>query len=385
MKITSIELFKVPPRWLFLRIGTDEGITGWGEPIVEGRADTVLSCVEELKEYLIGKDPRRIEELFQVLYRCGFYRGGPVLSSAISGIEQALWDIKGKYYNLPVYEFLGGACKDKIMVYYGAGGTDFDSARKNSLRSKALGYKAFKSGWGSMPHGYVGGFDHIERCSAMCAGMRAALGSDAIIGLDFHGTGHKSMIKPLIHELDQYNLSFYEEPLMPDNLDILADIANISHTPIAIGERVYLRWGFREVLEKRCVDIIQPDLSHAGGIWECRKIAAMAESYDVAVAPHCPLGPIAFAACIQLDACTPNATIQEQGAIGVHDTSPQNIALSYLKDPTVFGFEDGFVRIPSGSGLGIEINEEYVREQAKIGHNWKNPVLYTDDGTPMDW
>ena len=385
MKITTVELFKVPPRWLFLRIGTDEGIVGWGEPIVEGSADTVLGCVEELKQYIIGKDPRRIEEIFQILYRCRFYRGGPVFSSAMSGIDQALWDIKGKYYNVPAYELMGGACKDKIMVYYTCGGKDYDTAKASAERSKSFGYKAFKTGWSPMPHGWIGGYDWVEGASAMSAGLRAGLGSDAIIGIDFHGRGHKSMIKPLVKELDQYHYSFYEEPLMPDNIDILKDIARISSTPLAMGERAYLRWGFKDVLEQKIVDIIQPDLSHAGGLWECRKIAAMAETYDVAVAPHCPLGPIAFASCLQLDACTPNSSIQEQGAIGVHDTSENNVALSYLKDREVFGFKDGFVKVPEGPGLGIEINEEYVREQAKIGHNWINPVLPMDDGTPTEW
>ena len=254
MKITKLTTYPVPPRWLFLKIETDEGITGWGEPDLEGRAATVAAAVGELSDYLVGKDPRRIEDHWQVLYRGGFYRGGPVLMSAIAGIDQALWDIK--------------------------------------------------------------------------------------------------------------------------------QLAAAS-TPIALGERLYSRWDFKAILASGAVDVIQPDPSHAGGISETRRIAAMAEAYDTAVALHCPLGPIALAACLQLDACTNNAFIQEQ-SLGIH-YNVANDLLDYITEPGTFAYSAGYVTIPTGPGLGIDVNEDYVSERALEGHRWRNPVWRHADGSVAEW
>ncbi|MEH6992419.1 galactonate dehydratase [Neobacillus drentensis] len=382
MKIKSIELFKVPPRWLFLKVMTDDGLVGWGEPVVEGRADTVKAAVEELSSYIIGQDPMRIEDLWQVMYRAGFYRGGPILTSAISGIEQALWDIKGKFYNAPVYDLIGGASRDKIRVYNWIGGDRPSDVREAALQQIAAGFTAVKMNASEELH-YIDSFSKFEKVIERIATVREVGGSDFGIGIDFHGRVHKSMAKILAKELDQYRPMFIEEPVLPENNEALKEIARYTSAPIATGERMYTRWGFKELLQQGIVDIIQPDVSHAGGILETRKIAAMAEAYDVALAPHCPLGPIALASCLQVDACSPNAFIQEQ-SLGIHYNQGNDI-LDYILNPQTFEYQDGFVSLPKGPGLGVEVNEEKVREAAKIGHDWKNPVWRNEDGTVAEW
>jgi galactonate dehydratase len=382
VKITKLELFKVPPRWLFLKIETDEGIKGWGEPVVEGKADTVAAAVMEMSDHIIGKDPMRIEDMFQVLYRGGFYRGGPILSSAISGIEQALWDIKGKFYNAPVYDLLGGACRDRTRVYSWIGGdrpSDVGQAAKQQVEA---GFTAVKMNATEEMH-YIDSIRKVDEAIARIAAVREAVGKDVGIGIDFHGRVHKSMAKIIVKELEPFRPMFIEEPVLPENNEALKEIARYTSCPIATGERMYTRWGFKELLAQGIVDIIQPDLSHAGGILETRKIAAMAEAYDIAIAPHCPLGPIALASCLQLDICSPNAFIQEQ-SLGIHYNQGSDL-LDYLKDPSVFQYEEGFVKNLTAPGLGIEINEDKVREMAAIGHNWKNPIWRQADGTVAEW
>jgi galactonate dehydratase len=382
MKITQMELFKVPPRWVFLKISTGEGLAGWGEPVLEGRAGTTIAAVEELKEYLIGKDPLRIEDHFQVLYRGGFYRGGPILMSAISGIEQALWDIKGRYYNAPVYELLGGAVRDKIRVYSWIGGDRPSEVGEQAAHLAAAGFTALKMNATDEMH-YVDSHTKIDAVLERIDSVRKAVGPDVGIAVDFHGRLHRAMAKILARALEPYRLMFIEEPVLPEHNEALREIAQQTSIPIATGERMFTRWGFKSLFEQGYADIIQPDLSHAGGILECRKIAAMAEAYDIAVAPHCPLGPIALASCIQLDSCTPNALIQEQ-SLGMH-YNKDNDLLDCLVDPSVFQFKQGYIDLPKGPGLGIEIHEEKVREAAKQGHNWRAPVWRNEDGTVAEW
>jgi len=378
MKITNMELFKVAPRWVFLKIETDEGISGWGEPIVENRADTVMTAVKEASEYLIGKDPMRIEDHFQVLFRSGFYRGGPVLSSAISGIDQALWDIKGKYYGAPVYDLLGGACRDKVRVYTWIGGDRPSGVAEAAKQRVEAGFTALKMN-ATDEMNYIDSFSKVTAAVDRLAAVREVVGPDFGIGLDFHGRVHKAMAKVLVKEMEPYHPMFIEEPVTPENNEALKQIASYTTIPIATGERMYTRWGFKQLLQEGVVDIIQPDLSHTGGILEARKIAAMAEAYDIAVAPHCPLGPMCLAASLQLDFCTPNAFIQEQ-SIGIHYN--KNIELlDYVKNPEFFQFEDGFITVKSNPGLGIEIDEEKVRRAAEIGHNYRAPVWRNEDGT----
>lgn len=382
MIITALKLYPVQPRWLFLKIETDEGICGWGEPVVEGHAHTVKAAVEEMSYYLLGKDPRKIEDLWQTMYRTGFYRGGPVMMSAIAGIDQALWDIKGKYYQMPVYEMLGGACRDKLKVYCWIGGDRPNDIRRQALEKYEQGYRAVKMNATEEMH-YIDTFDKVEAVVERVAAIREALGMKMDIAVDFHGRVHKAMAKVLARELEPLHPMFIEEPVLPQNNEALREIARSCSIPIATGERMFSRWEFKNLLQDGYVDIIQPDLSHAGGISECKKISAMAEAYDVAVAPHCPLGPIALAACVQMDTCTPNVFIQEQ-SLGIHYNQGSDL-LDYLNDRSVFTYKDGFTDILTRPGLGIDVNEELVEEMAKKGHNWKNPVWRNYDGTIAEW
>ena len=382
MKIATIELFQVPPRWLFLKMTADDGTFGWGEPIVEGRASTTEAAVNELSEYLIGKDPRNVEDLWQTMYRGGFYRGGEVLMSAISGIEQALWDIKGKALGVPVYELLGGAVRDKMRVYSWIGGDNPSDAANSAKGRIAEGYTALKMN-GTGPMEWIDTPAQVDLAASRLAAVREAVGKEVQIGIDFHGRVHKGMAKQLFKALEPSQPMFIEEPVLAENNEILLELSRLSHIPIATGERMYTRWGFKELLKTGAADIIQPDVSHAGGIWETRKIAAMAEAFDVAVAPHCPLGPIALASCLQVDFCSGNAFIQEQ-SLGIHYNQGSDV-LDYLTDPNVFKYENGFVPLLTAPGLGIEINEEKVREMAKVGHNWKNPIWRNVDGSVTEW
>jgi galactonate dehydratase len=382
MKITGYELFKVPPRWLFLKLETDEGIVGWGEPVIEGKAATVETAVHELMTYIIGKDALRIEDHWQTMYRAGFYRGGPILMSAIAGIDQALWDIKGKYYNAPVYQLLGGACRDSIRVYSWIGGDRPSDVGKAAKAVVDAGFTAVKMN-GTEELQYIDSYEKIDQVIERVAAIRETVGKYIGIGVDFHGRVHKPMAKILAKELEPYRLMFIEEPVLSENNEALREIAKHTSTPIATGERMFSRWDFKSLLVDGYVDIIQPDLSHAGGITECKKIASMAEAYDVALAPHCPLGPIALAACLQVDATAHNAFIQEQ-SLGIHYNQGSDL-LDYLVDASVFEYKDGFVKIPEGPGLGIEVNEAYVRKMAATGHNWQNPVWRHKDGSIAEW
>lgn len=382
MKITNYELYQVPPRWLFLKIETDEGIKGWGEPVIEGRAHTVKAAVEELMEYMMGKDPLRIEDHWNMLYRSGFYRGGPILMSALAGIDQALWDIKGKYYNAPVYQLLGGACRDSIKVYSWIGGDRPSDVGEAAKEAVSTGFHAIKMNGTEEMH-YIDTYDKVDEAVERVQAVREAVGNGVGIGIDFHGRVHKPMAKVLAKELEPFRPMFLEEPVLAENNEALREITRHTHIPIATGERMYSRWDFKPLLESGYADIIQPDLSHAGGITEVKKIASMAEAYDVAMAPHCPLGPIALASCLQVDATAHNAFIQEQ-SLGIH-YNKENDLLDYIKDRSVFDYKDGFVQIPQGPGLGIEIDEEYVKERAQEGHNWRNPVWRHQDNSIAEW
>lgn len=381
LKISQIELFKVPPRWLFLKISTDQGLSGWGEPIVEGKAATVKAAVEEMKDYLIGKDPLKIEDIWQTLYRGGFYRGGPILMSAIAGIDQALWDIKGKYLKQPVYELLGGKVRDKVQVYSWIGGDRPDNVAQAAQKKKDAGFKAIKMNATEELH-YIDNYKKVDKAVARVAAIRDQLGPDFGIAVDFHGRVHKGMARILFKELEPFRLMFIEEPVLSENIEALATMDTFG-IPIALGERLFSRWDYKKVFELNKVDIIQPDLSHAGGISEVKKIAAMAEAYDSAVAPHSPLGPINLAASLQIDAVTPNVFIQEQ-SLGIHYNQGSDL-LDYLVNKEVFKYKAGYAEIPVSPGLGIEIDEELVRSEAKKNHNWKNPVWRNEDGTVAEW
>ncbi|KAB0537362.1 galactonate dehydratase [Pseudochrobactrum saccharolyticum] len=382
MKITKLTTYIVPPRWLFVKVETDEGISGWGEPIVEGRALTVEAAVHELSDYLIGKDPFLIEDHWNVMYRGGFYRGGAVHMSAIAGIDQALWDIKGKALNVPVHQLLGGQCRDRIKVYSWIGGDRPSDVARNAKEMVERGFTALKLN-GAEELQIIDSYAKIDAIVETIGTVRDAVGPHVGIGADFHGRVHRPMAKVLAKALDPFRLMFIEEPVLSENYEALKEIANHTSTPIALGERLYSRWDFKNILSGGYVDIIQPDLSHAGGITECRKIASMAEAYDIALAPHCPLGPIALAACLQIDAVSYNAFIQEQ-SLNIHYNQDNDI-LDYITNREVFDYKDGFVAIPQGPGLGVDVDEAYVIERAKTGHRWRNPVWRHEDGSFAEW
>jgi galactonate dehydratase len=382
MKITKLTTFVVPPRWLFLRIDTDEGIAGWGEPVVEGRAHTVAALIAELADYLIGKDPGMIEDHWTVLYRGGFYRGGALHMSALAGIDQALWDIKGKLLNRPVHALLGGQVRQKMRVYGWVGGDRPKDLVQGAEAAAQKGLSAVKM-LATEECAFLDSHAKLDQVIARVGSLREAMGPDFGIAVDFHGRLHRAMAKQLAKELDPFHLMFLEEPVLSEHVEALKEIANHTATPIALGERLYSRWDFKNILSQGLADIIQPDPSHAGGITETRKIAAMAEAYDVALALHCPLGPIALAACLQLDAVCYNAAIQEQSLSIHYNTS--NDLLDYVGDPSVFAYCDGHVAIPQGPGLGIVLDEEALKRGVAMGHRWRPPVWRHPDGSLAEW
>ncbi|WP_122088685.1 galactonate dehydratase [Halalkalicoccus subterraneus] len=382
-EIADYNLYEVPPRWLFLRLETSDGLVGWGEPVVEGRAKTVRAAVEELLDnYLIGEDPAQIENHWQTMYRGGFYRGGPVLMSAIAGIDQALWDVKGKRFGAPVYELLGGRARDRIRVYQWIGGDRPSEVGEAAAEKVSEGFTGLKMNATSELR-RVDTSAAVREAEERLGEVREAVGPEVDIGVDFHGRVTKPMAKRLAEALEPYEPMFIEEPVLPEHNDALPAIAAHTSIPIATGERMFSRWDFKEVFEDGSVDVIQPDLSHAGGITEVKKIADMAEAYDVALAPHCPLGPIALASCVQVDACSPNALIQEQ-SLDIHYNRGGDV-LDYLVDSGVFEYDEGYIEIPTGPGLGIELNEEYIERQAEKTVNWHNPVWRHDDGSVAEW
>jgi galactonate dehydratase len=381
LNITRIETFLVPPRWLFVRIETDDGHVGWGEPIVEGRAEAVASVVATLAERLLGADAGRIEDHWQVMTKGGFYRGGPVLSSAVAGIDQALWDLKGKALGVPVYELLGGPVRDTARVYTWVGGNTVEALAEHALRAKELGFDAVKCNAAAQLE-HIDSPAMVHRIVDQFAELREAVGDSMDFALDFHGRFSTAMSRRLLPLLEPLLPLFVEEPVLPEFSRDLERVCASTSIPIATGERLYSRWDFRDVLPAG-IAVAQPDLSHAGGISEVRRIAAMAEAYDVAIAPHCPLGPIALAASLQVDFATPNFLIQEQ-SLGIHYNLGNDL-LDYLVDPTVFAFDDGRVRRPTAPGLGVEVDEAAVRKAAEAPHRWRNDVWRRKDGSFTEW
>ncbi|WP_225335305.1 galactonate dehydratase [Halomicrobium urmianum] len=383
MKITDYELFAVPPRWLLLRLETSEGIVGWGEPIIQGRLETVRAAVTELIEgYLLGADPLRTEYHWRKLYQSGYFRGGPVLMSALAGIDHALWDIKGRHHDAPVHELLGGHVRDRMLVYQWIGGDDPADVADTAQQYADRDYQAFKLNFTQefRPIETTGAVDRaVERVAA----IRDAVGDDAFIGVDFHGRVSKAMAAEIARRLEPYGLMFVDQPLLPEQADGFARIADDTTIPIATGERLYSRYDFKRLFVDDVVSVVQPDVTHVGGISEMHKLAAMAEAFDVAVVPHCPLGPVAFAASLQVGFCSQNVVMQEQD-LELHDpdASPR---LALLEDPDQFTFADGYVERPTGPGLGVEIDEDTVREKARAQVNWHNPVWHHEDGSVAEW
>lgn len=381
MKISDFVIYQVKPRWIFIKINTDEGISGWGELVSGTKTKTVVAAAKEMCTKIIGQNPFEIEQIWQRLHR-SFFRGGPINGTAVSGIEMALWDIKGKALNLPVYELLGGAARSKIKVYSWIGGDRPSDVVEMAQQRWDQGFRAVKMNATSEMH-YVDSLEKVDAAVERVASIRDKFGDKMAIGIDFHGRVHKPMAKVLAKELEQYHPMFIEEAVLPENEEYFAQISNEVSTPIATGERLYTRWGFKNIFKQGSVDIVQPDISLCGGLLEERKIAAMAEAFDMAVAPHAPYGPVALAATFQVDACTPNVFIQEQ-SLGIHYNQGFDL-LDFVKNKSIFQYKNSFVDIPKGPGLGIEMDEEKIKEVAQQGLVWNNPAWCNDDGTIAEW
>ena len=381
LRITRVETFLVPPRWLFVRVETNSGVVGWGEPVVEGRAETVRTAVEQLSELLIGQDPLRIEDLWQVMTKGSFYRGGPILSSAVSGLDQALWDIAGKHLGVPVHQLLGGHVRDRIRMYGWIGGDDPAEVADSISAQLEVGLTAVKmNASGRMPR--VGSVAEIDAVVERVAAARSVLGPHRDVAVDFHGRFTLANARRVAPLLEPFRPFFLEEPVVPENSHLIGELARFTSTPIATGERLYSRQDFLPVLQAG-IAVAQPDLSHAGGITETRKIASLAEIFDVQLAPHCPLGPIALAACLQVGFATPNYLIQEQ-SIGIHYNRGAEV-LDYVLDKTPLAFVDGHVERLTAPGLGLAIDEDAVRKADARGHAWRTPVWRHDDGSFAEW
>ncbi|MBV2364637.1 galactonate dehydratase [Streptomonospora nanhaiensis] len=381
MRITRIETFLVAPRWLLCCVETDEGVVGWGEPVVEGRAATVRAAVEELSDLLLGEDPTAIEHHWQRLTKAAFYRGGPVLSSAVAGLDQALWDIAGKRLGVPVYRLLGGPVRDRVRVYGWVGGDDPAQLGEAVAARVESGLTAVKMN----AAGVVGRSPTVREIDAVVerlAQVRAVLGDDRDVAVDFHGRFNAAAARRVLPLLEPLRPMFVEEPVLPEYGHRLADVVGASPVPIATGERLYSRGDFLPALQAG-IAVAQPDLSHAGGISEVRRIAALAETYDALLAPHCPLGPVALAASLQVAFATPNFLIQEQG-IGIHYNREAEL-LDYVLDTGVFAFPDGHMRRTEAPGLGVAVDEDAVRAADRVGHRWRPPVWSHDDGSFAEW
>ena len=382
MKVTKLTTYRLPPRWMFLKIETDEGVTGWGEPVIEGRARSVETAVNELSEYVVGKDPARINDIWQAMYRTGFYRGGPILMSAIAGIDQALWDIKGKVLGAPVYELLGGLVRDRMKMYSWVGGDRPADVIAGIRKLQAIGFDTFKLN-GCEEMGLIDNSRTIDAAVAVVAEIRAAFGNAIEFGLDFHGRVAAPMARVLIKELEPYRPLFIEEPVLAEQAEYYPRLAEMTSIPIAAGERMFSRFEFKRVFAAGGLSIVQPDLSHAGGITECVKIAAMAEAYDIGFAPHCPLGPLALASCLHVDFVSRNAVLQEQ-SMGIHYNQGAEL-MDYVLNKEDFQFHNGYMLPPKKPGLGVDVNEALVVERSRDVADWRNPVWRHPDGAVAEW
>jgi len=381
MKITGIEQFFPRPRIRLVKITTDNGLVGWGETTLEGKPKSTVAAVEELSDYLIGKDPLRIEHHWQHIYRSAFFRGGNVLMTALSGIDQALWDIAGKYYEVPVYQLLGGPVRDRIRVYAHWGISSLTDEGKSSAKDrlewlqKTGGYTAFKSGPGGKWRAHeapsvIDGF--VERAYL----MREWVGSDVELAFDFHGKMTPALAIEICHELQGMRPMFVEEPVPQENVEALKLVSDHVTFPIATGERLLTRWGFREIFEKQAVAYIQPDASHVGGITELKKVANMGEVYYIHIMPHCAIGPVAFSASLHVDAAVPNFLIQEQVDSG--------LGAGLFKEN--WRVTDGHIDLPTKPGLGFEIDETEAEQDCGIYQEELGGEFYYDsDGSVADW
>jgi galactonate dehydratase len=380
MRITNVQTIIVEPRWLFVKISTDEGIVGWGEALGD-KAETIAMAIKELSRYLLAKDPFQIEHHWQAMYRGAFWRGGPILNAAISGVEIALWDILGKSLNVPIWQLLGGKCRDKIRVYLNIGSGD---EKENADVWAKYGYS---QGWLEMIKGkkinaikfcpfgsvkQIESWENIKKAVETVKKIREQVGDGVDLIIECHGRLSPAMAVLFCEEIAPYHPFLVEEPCLPEDIEALAIVVEKTKVPIATGERIFTKFGFSQLLSKAKVAVIQPDLGICGGIMEGKKIAAMAEAHYIGVAPHSPYGPILAAASLQLDACIPNFIIQEYCS---------SFGEEILKKP--FEAKDGYIEVPNGAGLGIEVDEDALLKRPYLPKD--GPRLYHEDGSVADW
>jgi galactonate dehydratase len=379
MKIAKIEQFFPLPRIRLVKVTTDNDLVGWGETTLEGKPQSVHGAVDELAEYLIGKDPLRIEHHWQHIYRSAFFRGGNVLMTALSGIDQALWDITGKYYGVPVYKLLGGAQRDRTRVYAHWGIRDLSDEGKAKAKERLdwlaqSGYTAYKAGpagkWRS--HEPPAVIDQFVECAYT---MREWVGPNVELAFDFHGKMTPALAIEICHEIKGMRPMFVEEPVPQENVDALKLVSDHVPFPIATGERLLTRWGFREIFEKNAVAYLQPDVSHCGGITELKKIANMGEVYYMHILPHCAIGPVAFTASMHVDIAVPNFLAQEQ--------IDQGLGRELFAEP--WQVINGHIELPTKPGLGFEINEDALKETATYREELGGEHFHEIDGSVADW
>ena len=379
MKIARIEQFFPRVRTRLVKITTDTGLVGWGETTLEGKPRSTQAAVEELADYLLGKDPLRIEHHWQHIYRSAFFRSGPVLMTALSGIDQALWDIAGKQFGVPVHQLLGGAVRDRIRVYAHWGIPDrsdagLEAARMRLERLRQQGYTAFKAGPGGTWRGHEppAVIDEFVRRAYL---MREWVGPAVELAFDFHGKMTPALAIEICHELKGMRPMFVEEPVPQENVRALKQVSDHVPVPIATGERLLTRWGFRELCELQAVAYLQPDPSHVGGISELKKVANLAEIYYMHILPHCAIGPVALAAGLQVDAVVPNFLIQEQIDASLGD--------GLLHEP--WQVQDGHIALPMQPGLGIEIDERAAEQHRSYAEELGGEFYHPTDQSVADW
>jgi galactonate dehydratase len=389
MKITALRTVVVNAEmrnWVFVKVETDEaGLFGWGEASLEWKTRGVVGAIEDLAAMVVGEDPTRIEHVYQKLYRQSFWRLGVIGMSAISGIEQACWDITGKSLGVPVYRLLGGAVRDRVRMYTHLGGGSmkavyetFDPAPLIDLAQSVVsrGYTALKVVFVPYSEPLMGA-PYVKRLRQLMEKLRLAVGDHVDIMIDFHGRTYPATAVQYINALAEFNPFFCEEPVPPENVSALREVRRAVSVPIATGERLVTRHQFREVFEQQACHVIQPDLCHCGGLLEGKKIAAMAEAYYMGVAPHNPLGPVANAAALHFDLSTPNFLIQEDMLADV----PWRWEVVQHSLQT----RDGYWLKSESPGLGVEVNE---REAAR--HPFQQEVMHSTtiraaDGAILDW
>jgi galactonate dehydratase len=374
MKITGFETIPIQGRSMVLKLFTDEGIIGYGEPMNYEHGRVVAQAVDDMAAYLVGKDPLQIEAHWQAMYRSSYSRSMPVLVGALSGIEMAMWDVFGKKVGLPVWQLLGGKVRDRIRVYTGIGGTTAEQCAESAKKAVAEGFKAVKMGATPRPVRFVDTPRTIDFMVSRVAAVREAVGNDVDIAVDLHRRLSPTMARIFVRELEPFRPLFAEEPCHPENNEALLALSNATTVPIATGERHLTRWGFRELIEREMCAILQPDIRHCGGMLELKKIAAMAEIHNMAVAPHNAAGPIGVAASVHVMATVPNMLICEGG---------HRRGQGLFKTPLVF--KDGFIELPTGPGLGVDMDDDAIEALRDDTHRLRGMFWHEDDGSFADY